>query len=304
MSPIEWPFIGAEALAAGTIPERAMRRLFVQLYPGVFVPRGVEPSAQRRAEAAWLWSGRRGVVAGQSAAAVLGVEWVEGSQPAELIHDNRRAPGQLIVRTEELRPGESFDEGAMRVTTAARTGFDIGRHTVARVRSVQRLDALAHVTGMTAADVETVAAAHPGVRGLRRLRGVLPLIDGGAESPQESVARLALVDAGLPAPRTQVEVRGRFGEFIARLDMAYEDVRVGIEYDGPQHWTDPAVRQRDIDKMFELTALDWFIIRVGRDLLRYRRPTYIARVEAALRERGVVTAPTVTVTTPNRGRPS
>jgi very-short-patch-repair endonuclease len=80
-------------------------------------------------------------------------------------------------------------------------------------------------------------------------------------------------------------VFGRFGEFIARVDMAYDEVKVGIEYDGPQHWEDPVIRQRDIDKQFELTAMGWFIIPVSRDLLRYRRSTYVARVENALRER-------------------
>jgi very-short-patch-repair endonuclease len=83
-------------------------------------------------------------------------------------------------------------------------------------------------------------------------------------------------------------VFGDFGEFIARIDMSYDEVKVGIEYDGPQHWTDPAVRQRDIDKQFELTRLGWLIIRVSRDLLKYRRGTYVARVEHALRERGFV----------------
>ena len=254
MYELPWPFIGTEALANETIPERAMRKSYQQLYPGVFVPRGVEPTAGQRAEAAWLWSKRRGVVAGSSAAAILGAKWVDGSQPAELMHDNQRPPPRLIVRNETLESGESID-GAMRVTTAARTGFDIGRHTVSRVQAVQRLDALTSATGVTVAAIEDVVRAHPGVRGLTRLRRVLPLVDGGAESPQETVARLALIDAGLPAPQTQFRVFGRYGEIIARTDMAYPEVMVGIEYDGPQHWTDPAVRQRDIDKQFELTAL-------------------------------------------------
>ena len=101
------------------------------------------------------------------------------------------------------------------------------------------------------------------------------------------MARLALVDAGLPAPRTQIEVFGRYGEFIARLDMAYDEAKVGIEYDGPQHWTDPAVRQRDIDKQFELTAMGWHVIRVSNTLLHQRRATYVARVVEALSERGL-----------------
>jgi hypothetical protein len=283
-----WPFVGAEALAARLMPERAMRNRYQPLYPGVFVPRGVEPSAVQRAEAAWLWSKRRGVVAGQSAAAMLGAKWIDGGQPAELIHVNRKSPEGLVVREETLIEGETIQVGAIQVTSAARTAFELGRHTVRRVRAVQRLDALASATGVEVADVEALAARHPGVRGLTRLRAALALVDGGAESPQETVARLALVDAGLPAPRTQFTVRGDYGEFIARLDMAYDEVKVGIEYDGPQHWTDPAVRQSDIDKQFELTRLGWVIIRVSHELLRHRRATYVARVEHVLRERGSV----------------
>ena len=162
---------------------------------------------------------------------------------------------------------------------------------------MQRLDALVNATGVKLVDVDSVAAAHPGVRGLRRLRAFLPLVDGGAESPQETVARLALIDAGLPRPQTQINIFGLYGEFIARVDMGYAEVKVAIEYDGPQHWTDPAVRQRDIDKQFEMTALGWFTIRVSRDLLKYRRATYVARVEHALRERGLAWSSTVTLTT-------
>lgn len=265
------PIVGAEAVAARVIPERTLRRRYRQLYPGVYVPAGSEPSARERAEAAWLWSKRRGVVAGLSAAAMLGTKWIDGRQPAELVHDNRKTPPMLIVRSDVLLDDERIEIDGMAVTGPARTAFDIGRHTIHRVQAVQRLDALASAARLDPAAVEALAAAHPGVRGLRRLRAVLPLVDGGAESPQETVARLALVDAGLPAPRTQVNVFDEWGTFVARLDLAYEGVKVGIEYDGPQHWTDPAVRQRDIDKQFELTALGWNVIRVSRDLLRYRR---------------------------------
>jgi hypothetical protein len=134
MSKLPWPFIGAEALSNAALPERALRRSYDQLYPGVFVPRGVEVSARQRAEAAWLWSKRRGVVAGQSAAALLGAKWVDGRQHAELIHDNRKPPACLIVRTETLSPGEALGIGALQVTTPARTAFDIGRHTLGGYR--------------------------------------------------------------------------------------------------------------------------------------------------------------------------
>jgi len=39
--------------------------------------------------------------------------------------------------------------------------------------------------------------------------------------------------------------------------------------------------------MFTLNELDWIVIRASRDLLRYRRTTYVVRVEDALRSRGL-----------------
>jgi len=287
MTELPWPFVGAEALSAGIISERAMRRLYAPMYPGVYVPRDAAVSAQQRAQGAWLWSKRRGVVAGLSAAAMHGTKWIGASEPAELVHDNRRPPRSLVVRTERLLPNECVETADMRVTTPARTAFDLGRHVSSVTAAVQRLDALANATDLKLVDVEAIITAHAGTRGIPRLQRVLPLVDGGAESPQETVARLVLINAGLPAPQTQVRVFDEYGQFVARLDMAYEDLMVGIEYDGAQHWTDPEVRQRDIDKQYTLTALGWLIIRVSRDLLRYRRATYVARVESALSSRGL-----------------
>ena len=282
---IESPFVGSEALAAGLITERAMRRLCQAVYPNIYMSRDIELTAQQRAHAAWLWSKRRGVLAGASAAAVLGSKWIDGSAPAELLHDNRRPPANLIVRNERVLTDELLVVQGMRVTNPARTAFDLGRHIKARVTAVQRLDALANATDVKHADIEALIAAHPGARGLPRLRKVLPLIDGGAESPQETLARLVLIDRGLPRPKTQFRVFDEYGQFVARLDMAYDDVKVGIEYDGKQHWDDPAVRQGDIEKQFRLHELGWLIIRVSRDLLRYRRAVYVGRVADALHAR-------------------
>jgi hypothetical protein len=286
MIELPWPFIGTEALSTRAVSERVMRRDYRPVYPNVYVPRDVALSARERAQAAWLWSKRRGVVAGLSAAAMHGTKWIDSSEPAELIHDNRRPPTNLVVRTETVLPDEIVELGDMRVTTPVRTAFDFARHIESQTNAVQRLDALANACNFKLPDVEALIAAHPAARGIIQLRSVLPLVDDGAESPQETLARLVLIDAGLPPPRTQFRVFDEFGQFVARLDMAYDEVQLGIEYDGPQHWTDPAVRQRDIDRQFNLAELGWLIIRVSRDLLRYRRAAYVARVQSALRSRG------------------
>jgi very-short-patch-repair endonuclease len=283
---MDWPFLGAETLAAGIIPERAMRTLYEAVYPGVYSPAGIELTASQRAHAAWLWSRRRGVVAGNSAAALLGAKWVSPSLDAELVHNNRKPPPRLVVHSDKLARHEAVYVDGVPVTTPARTAFDIGRRTANRLHAIQRLDALANATGLKAADVAAVAAEHPGARGLVRLGRILPLVDSGAESPQETRTRLALIDAGLPKPQTQIKVYGEYGDFVARVDMGYEELRVGVEYDGPQHWTDPAQRDRDIDRYTALLDLRWTIIRVSSELLRYRLGTFIARVVAALQAAG------------------
>jgi hypothetical protein len=173
------------------------------------------------------------------------------------------------------------------VTTPARTAFDLGRRKeLELLDTVIRLDALANATGLAAFEVDELAASHRGARGLAGLRKALREMDGGAESPQETRTRLVLTSAGLPKPTTQVTVYDDGGYPFARIDMAYEDYRVGIEYDGEQHWTDPKRRAHDIDRGVELTEHGWTIVRVSAQMLRYRPWVIVSRVVEALRAAG------------------
>ena len=168
MQPIAWPFIAAEALDAGMLTFRELRRFHEAVYPGVWVPRGVELSPVCRDRASWLWSGRRGVLAGLSASALHGAKWVEPGSPAELVHSNRRPPRLIVVRGDRLFDGETERADGMPVTTAARTAFDLGRRLTVGA-AVQRIDALMHATGVTVEGIAAIAATHQGVRGLRAL---------------------------------------------------------------------------------------------------------------------------------------
>ncbi|HYO05346.1 MAG TPA: DUF559 domain-containing protein, partial [Mycobacterium sp.] len=160
-----------------------------------------------------------------------------------------------------------------------RTAFDLGRRR-GRTLAVIRVDALTNATGLRAPSIEALIRRHGGVRGLRQLREVVDLVDGGAESPQETRTRLVLVDAGLPRPRTQIVVDDW------RIDMGYEEFKVGVEYDGVQHWSDPRQHRRDIDRLAELLARGWLIIRVSADMLRYRPGVITSRTCQALRQAG------------------
>jgi len=285
MQAIEWPFRAADALDCGALSFRELRRFHAAVYPGVWVPRGVELSADQRARAAWLWSGRRGVLAGLSASAMLGAKWIEPDAPAQLVHTNRRSPPMIIVHTDALLPQETQVICGMPATTPARTAFDLGRR-LGRRQGVQRIDALMNATDVKVDDIEAVVRRHPGVRGLRQLHKTLELVDGGAESPYESLTRLLLMRAGFPRPQTQVSVYDDYGFVVARIDVGWPQWRVGVDFEGAHHWTDPRQRAWDVERYAKLADLGWIDVRLTARTLHNNPRLFLSRVGDALIRRG------------------
>jgi hypothetical protein len=285
MQTVEWPFRAVEALAVGALTFRELRKFYCCVYPGVWAPRGVELSPRQRSRAAWLWSGRQAVMAGLSAAELLGAKWIEPGAPAEVVHANRRPPPLIHVHTDVLLAGETETVCGLPATTPARTAFDIGRRLGLK-EAVQRIDALMNATEINVGDVEAVIAAHPGVRGLRQLRKTLPLVDGGAESPYESLTRLLLVQAGFPRPQTQIPVYDEYGRVVARIDMGWREWLVGVDFEGAQHWTDPKQRAWDVERYARLSELGWADIRLTSGMLHNNPQVFLNRVGNALIARG------------------
>ncbi|TFV57696.1 hypothetical protein E4P42_14750 [Mycobacterium sp. PS03-16] len=279
------PFLGTEALAAGAVTRRQLGRRYRAVYRNVYVPAGQELTAVTRAKAAYLWARRNATAAGLSASALHGSRWIDACEPAELIRIGDAAPGVLIHR-DRLPEDEVCERMGIPATTAARTAFDLGRRRGTLTAAVQRIDALANATGLTREDVDPLLERHRGARGIVALRRALDLMDGGAESPPETAVRLMLIAAGFPRPETQIVVVDAYGAFVGRIDMGYREHQVGVEYDGPQHWDDPGQHARDIDRLAELAAQGWVIIRVSRDIMRYRRVVALRRTRDAMRAAG------------------
>jgi hypothetical protein len=97
------PFIGSEAVANGDVVKSALRTRYTKLFCDVYIYTGAELTPLVRARAAWLWSRRRGIVAGLSASAVHGAEWVDAAAPLEIIHSNRNPLPGLRVRGDCIR---------------------------------------------------------------------------------------------------------------------------------------------------------------------------------------------------------
>lgn len=276
------PFRGAEAIAAGRLNRHQLRTHFRALFPGVYLHRDVAATLYHRTVAAWLWSRRRGVVAGQAAAALLGVKFVDESADIELVCTNSSPPSGILTRKDVLNDDEITNIRGMRVTSAARTAFDLARRGRLE-QAVARVDAILKFTRITVADIERVAARHPGARGMRQLEQVLALADAGAASPRETWLRLLLRRADFPPLRTQFRVFDERRVFVGRVDLSWPDLKIAIEYDGQQHRTDPDQYARDVRRLERLHALNWIVIRVLKgdseeDIIKRVRVAYELRM--------------------------
>jgi very-short-patch-repair endonuclease len=270
------PFVGAEALALGLVDKYALRSRFRPIYPGVYLPPGLTPDFRQRAEAAWLWSHRDGVLSGLTAARLYGAKWIDEALPIELNWSNGRPPPGIRIFKDQLADGERSLHAGLPVTTVARTAYDIGRR--GRLGdAVARLDALGNAAAFAAESVEELAHTHRGARGIRHLRMALALYDPGAQSPQETWLRLLIMGAGFPKPQTQIPVRA--GRRTYYLDMGWPEFRIAVEYDGDHHRTDRSQFNRDIVRLEELVALGWIIIRIAA---RTPREEVVARLRRAL----------------------
>lgn len=287
MGVLDEAFVGSWGLAAGVVTRWELRHDFVRVFPDVYVRRGVVLDAVGVARAASHWAKGTGVLVGRSAAAMHGTRWLDSGLPAELARLGHGRPpcGIRMVKT-GIDRHECCEVEGFRVTTPARTAFDLGRR-LPREEALPILDALCAATGISARDIAAVARDHPGARGARQLANLTPLVDAGAESPPESLTRLLLIDRGLPVPTTQLVVRDPYGTFIARLDMGWKEWRVAVEYDGAHHWTDSAQRAKDIDRLAVLESLGWRIVRVSATLLRHRPHTILDRIHNALHAQGI-----------------
>lgn len=145
-------------------------------------------------------------------------------------------------------------------------------------------DALAARRATTLRDIAIVLAGRPRGRGVRPARRASLLLDPRAESPQESRLRVVLTLAGQAPPAVQHEVRSPSGSFVARVDLAYPEARLAVEYDGDHH-RDRKQWRHDLARRERLEALGWRVVVVTAADLRPDPAGLVARVRAALAAR-------------------
>jgi len=101
----------------------------------------------------------------------------------------------------------------------------------------------------------------PGRNGAGVLRRVLDQQYGRPavpESEMETMLLQVLRRNGLPEPVPQYEVRDACGAFIARVDAAYPDLRIAIDYDSVKHHSGRKQLIVDSERRNRIWAAGWF----------------------------------------------
>ena len=267
-------------------------RLVRQILRGVYVACRLEDCTDLRIAAASLVLLPHRVFCDRTAAWLHGVDVfdyreLEIPAPVEMwvlsghsrVRRKGAEGGQRDLRADEIMTLG----GRTRLTVPLRTAMDLAC-TLPRGRALAELDAFMRQHGITREDLEAALPRFAGRRGVVQLRELVPIADPRAESPGESWTRLAIVDAGLPAPEPQFWVN-HHGRELFRLDLAYPRSKVAVEFDGAEfHEDDPERREADEKRRAWLREHGWIVIVVRKgDFTAERRHAWLRELRRALR---------------------
>jgi very-short-patch-repair endonuclease len=280
-------FRGRDAVSAGLLSPDALRsRAWRRLYQGVYADADLPDDLDVRIAGAALLLPERGVFSGRTAAHLFGAELALPEGPIEVTVPPGVRFGPMAgigVRCAPLPSSDVTVIAHRRCTSQLRTALDLARFEP-MVEAVVALDVLLGRRMVFLPHLEEALSCLAPGRGTRRARRAVSLADARAESPQESRLRVLLVLAGL-TPTPQFTVRDSGGAFVARVDLAFAEQRVAIEYDGAWHGR-PGQLAKDRRRLNALQAAGWTVFHVtAADL--YDAVALIERIRTFLASREI-----------------
>jgi len=284
------PFRGTEAIAAGLLTRRQLEgRTWLRLYPDVYMHAEVSLDHRVWCEAAALLLPKGGAIGGLSALWMWGVAPLGEPDRVTVVlpEDMRlRRHSRLEVRRGAVSPDDVTGILGLRVTTPERTAFDLARR-LPRVGAIVCLDAMLKKGKVRLDRLAADFASRHRWPGRRRAEAALNDVEPLAESPMETRLRLLAVDAGLPRPVAQYKImNGK--RFVARVDYAYPEYKIALEYDGDHH-RERVTHRFDMERQNELHVMGWIVLRFHADDVLRRPEHVVAQIRAVLRRRGSTT---------------
>ncbi len=287
-------------LSAGAAQRAVARGEWQRLLPGVFTDAGHVPDVEQQAWAAVLASDPGALACMRTAARLWGLPLIDDEDPAtgscdREVHDVAvrrnvgvlRAVGATVHRHQlSLDAAEvTRHPSGLALTTPGRTIRDLAAVLTPQALVCAVDDALRRGL-LDVADLETEVVKAKGTRHVRELRSAVESADAGAATPAETLARVLLRPL-LPGLRCQVPLRQPWGELVAVLDLADEELRLAVEVDGKRGHAGAQMVAKDRRRDRRTEALGWRTERVTWFELRRRQPEVVQRVlNAAARCRG------------------
>jgi Protein of unknown function (DUF559) len=264
-------FIGSHAVADGVLSVRQLREgPYVRVVHGVYADPSIPRDHSLRCRAVALLLPTGAALGGRSAAAILEAPTPAYGDPVTVVLPSPlkwRGPKGVRVHRTDLAAQEVQRVGVheLPVTSPLRTAWDVAV-LESMPTAVGVLDAMARAGLVTVPDLRRLVERSAGRWGVLRARAAVEQVDPRSESPPESWVRVACAQAGLPAPQPQyVVVEG--GEFLGKVDLAWPQERVIVEYEGPHHFDAEKIAKDDA-RYARLAAAGWTVIRLAAADLR------------------------------------
>jgi hypothetical protein len=163
------------------------------------------------------------------------------------------------------------------VTSPLRTAWDVAALEPLGT-AVAALDGMVRAGAVSQRDLAQMVETGIGRWGVTKVRRAVGLVDPRAESAPESRVRVALEVAGLhPVPQFAIRVAG---SLLGRVDLAFPEARLVIEYEGAYHFEGDQIAMDD-DRYARLRAAGWTVLRLSATDLR-DLDAVVVRVRAAL----------------------
>jgi len=261
-----------DRLGLPAVHELLRTGLLTRYSRNVVVDRARMLALTTRAAAALLFVGRPAVLASHTAALLFGCSAADAATIHVLAgHDRRLAPRPgLEVRRDPFDEDEVLQLDGLRTLGLETVIADLlctARRPVALACADQAFGALdPPFRERFRAEVAKRLRTRADLRGIRRGEVLLRLATGLPESPAESRMLLTLYDHGLPIPLLQHSVRDIAGRERYRLDFAWEEPRIALEYDGRDAHEHRA--RRDATRDADLRSRGWTVLHATASDLR------------------------------------
>ncbi|WP_038466942.1 DUF559 domain-containing protein [Arthrobacter sp. PAMC 25486] len=288
------PFTYQEALNRGLSPDQLRSKQVAHVSQSLYRPAEWEFDLHEAARA--LSAASPGAWISHSTAARLhGLvlpPWLANSDelhlstPRKLAQMRRKGitPHNVIALRDEVET-----VGDLRTSSKARTWLDLAR--ILPLRDLVCMgDQLIRIPRQEYEDrsepfatldsLHRMVGSHRNMQGIIRAREALDLMRVGADSPPETLLRLAMADANLPEPELQLNLHNRPNSPSA--DAGYRSRRIALQYDGAHH-LDEVQRRKDgrRDRAFE--AAGWTVLKFTEPDVSDGFQDAVRRIKSALR---------------------